>query len=56
MSMRQRDVFPIPLIPKHSFVYREVSHSIRKRLNRKNKVVEWANEGIDILNLVGTDE
>ena len=53
--MRQRDVFPIPTKPRHNFVYKEVSHSIRKRLTRKNRVVEWANEGIDVLNEVGTD-
>jgi len=56
MSMRQRDVFPIPMIPTHNFVYKDVSHSTRKRLNRKNKIVEWANEGLDVLNVVGTDE
>ena len=55
MSGRQRDIFPIPTFDNISYDRHAVSHCTRKRLSRKNKVLAWANEGITVLNRVGSD-
>ena len=55
MIPRQRDLFPIPTFDCVSFDRRSVSHCTRKRLSKKNKVISWANEGITVLNRVGSD-
>ena len=55
MSVRQRDIFPIPTFDNISYDRHAVSHCTRKRLSRKNKVLAWANEGITVLNRVGSD-
>ena len=55
MSLRQRDIFPIPAFGKLDFDRQSVSHCTRKRLTRKNKILSWADEGIAVLNRVGCD-
>ena len=50
---RQRDVLPLPCLDKHMFSHKHVSRSICRRLSRKNKSVEWINDGISGLNRLG---
>ena len=54
-SKRQRDILPLPPVPVHVFDRKGVSRSIARRLNRKNKCIEWINDGIPVLNRLGGD-
>ena len=50
---RHRDILPMPFTARHNFEHKQGSQSIRKRLSRKNRVIDWADEGIQVLNSLG---
>ena len=53
-TYRQRDILPLPNYDKHIFDS-NISTNIKRRLRRKNKSLDWANECVDVLNRVGSD-
>ena len=50
MGPRQRDLFPLPSFDKHILDTQPVSRSIRRRIQKKNNNIDWANEGVRTLN------
>ena len=50
---RQRDILPLPSFDLNLFDRNLVSRSISRRLSRKNRTVEWANDGIHTLHRLG---
>ena len=53
---RQRDVLPLPKFDLFHFDRKLVSQSVTRRLRKKNRILAWANEGIDVLNHLGRGE